>query len=98
MIAVIFELEPAPGQQAAYLDHAAALRAELEAMPGFISVERFESLSTPGKRCRCRSSLMPRRWRRGGIGPRIGQRRRRGAVGSSPGTGCVWRRCCATMG
>lgn len=49
MIAVIFELEPAPGQQAAYLDHAAALRAELEAMPGFISVERFESLSAPGK-------------------------------------------------
>ncbi|GGH58855.1 antibiotic biosynthesis monooxygenase [Frigidibacter albus] len=49
MIAVIFELEPAPGQREAYLHHAAALRAELEALPGFVSVERFESLSAPGK-------------------------------------------------
>lgn len=49
MIAVIFEVLPAPGRQAAYLDIAASLRAELEAIEGFLSVERFESLSTPGK-------------------------------------------------
>jgi heme-degrading monooxygenase HmoA len=49
MIAVIFEVEPAPGRRQTYLDTAAALRAELEAIDGFISVERFESLSRPGR-------------------------------------------------
>jgi heme-degrading monooxygenase HmoA len=49
MIAVIFEVEPAPAQRQAYLDTAAALRAELEAIDGFISVERFESLARPGR-------------------------------------------------
>ncbi len=49
MIAVIFEVEPAEGQRAAYLDIAASLRRHLEAIPGFISVERFESLTVPGK-------------------------------------------------
>jgi heme-degrading monooxygenase HmoA len=49
MIAVIFEVEPADGGMQSYLDIAAALRPELEAMDGFISVERFQSLSQPGK-------------------------------------------------
>lgn len=49
MIAVIFEVFPAEGQRQTYLDIAAALRPELEKIDGFISVERFESLSTPGK-------------------------------------------------
>ena len=49
MIAVIFEVEPAPDQRQTYLDTAAALRAELEAIDGFVSVERFESLSRPGR-------------------------------------------------
>ncbi|MCE8512336.1 antibiotic biosynthesis monooxygenase [Ruegeria pomeroyi] len=49
MIAVIFEVEPAPEQQDAYLDLAGRMRALLDDMPGFISVERFQSLSTPGK-------------------------------------------------
>ena len=49
MIAVIFEVEPAEGKRHAYLNTAAKLRAQLEAMDGFISVERFESLTTPGK-------------------------------------------------
>ncbi|HEX7850412.1 MAG TPA: antibiotic biosynthesis monooxygenase [Sphingomonas sp.] len=49
MIAVIFEVEPAEGQRATYLDIAARLKPELEAVDGFISVERFESLTTPGK-------------------------------------------------
>ena len=49
MIAVIFEVEPAPGQRDAYLATAAALRQELELMPGFLSIERFESLSQPGQ-------------------------------------------------
>ena len=49
MMAVIFEVEPAPGQKDAYLGAAAALRPLLEQIDGFISIERFESLSTPGK-------------------------------------------------
>ena len=49
MIAVIFEVCPAPGQRQAYLDSAAALRPLLESTDGFLSIERFESLSTPGK-------------------------------------------------
>lgn len=49
MIAVIFELLPAEGRRDEYLAMAAALRADLEAADGFISVERFESLVTPGK-------------------------------------------------
>jgi heme-degrading monooxygenase HmoA len=49
VIAVIFEALPAPGRQAAYLDAAATLRPWLERIDGFISIERFESLSQPGK-------------------------------------------------
>jgi heme-degrading monooxygenase HmoA len=49
MIAVIFEVEPAEGQFDAYLDFAARLRPVLEQMPGFISVERFRSLTNPAK-------------------------------------------------
>ncbi|MBN8808009.1 MAG: antibiotic biosynthesis monooxygenase [Sphingomonas sp.] len=49
MIAVIFEVEPAAGRRDAYLDIAAALKDELAAIDGFVSVERFESLATPGK-------------------------------------------------
>ncbi|MCZ8093998.1 MAG: antibiotic biosynthesis monooxygenase [Acidovorax sp.] len=49
MMAVIFEVQPAPGQQDAYLQAAAALRPLLEAVEGFISIERFESLSEPGR-------------------------------------------------
>ena len=49
MIAVIFEVLPAPGQRARYLDLAAALRPELDTIDGFISIERFESLVEPGK-------------------------------------------------
>ena len=49
MIAVIFEVVPSAAGRAEYLATAARLRTELEQMDGFISVERFESLSQPGK-------------------------------------------------
>ena len=49
MIAVIFEVVPKAGAKDAYLAAAASLRPTLEKMDGFISVERFESLSQPGK-------------------------------------------------
>jgi heme-degrading monooxygenase HmoA len=49
MIAVLFEVWPADGRREHYLQHAALLRDELASVDGFISVERFESLSEPGK-------------------------------------------------
>lgn len=49
MYAVIFEVQPKPGRQQDYLDIAAALKPELEKIDGFISVERFQSLTTEGK-------------------------------------------------
>ena len=49
MIAVIFEVWPAEGRLDDYLDLAARLRPTLEQVEGFISVERFQSLTTPGK-------------------------------------------------
>jgi heme-degrading monooxygenase HmoA len=49
MIAVIFEVTPAPGCRDAYLDTAAALKPLLERINGFVSIERFQSLSNPDK-------------------------------------------------
>ncbi|HLZ62849.1 MAG TPA: antibiotic biosynthesis monooxygenase [Ktedonosporobacter sp.] len=49
MIAVIFEVYPKDGRKQEYLDIAANLRTLLDKIDGFISIERFESLSEPGK-------------------------------------------------
>ena len=49
MIAIIFEVEPAAGRQQDYRDIAAEMRPLAEAVDGFISVERFQSLTNPGK-------------------------------------------------
>lgn len=49
MIAVIFEVWPAEGAFQEYLDIAADLRPLLDEIDGFISIERFESLTEPGK-------------------------------------------------
>lgn len=49
MMAVIFEVEPAPGAMEQYLDLAASLREELSAIDGFVSIERFESLTHKGR-------------------------------------------------
>ena len=49
MIAVIFEVWPKPGHRQQYLDLAAELRPLLQDIDGFVSIERFESLTEPGK-------------------------------------------------
>jgi heme-degrading monooxygenase HmoA len=49
MIAVIFEVWPKPEHKQEYLDLAAELKPILETIDGFISVERFESLTEKGK-------------------------------------------------
>ena len=48
-IAVIFEVIPNPGKKQEYLDIAAELKPELMKIDGFISIERFQSLTDPGK-------------------------------------------------
>ncbi|WP_171182311.1 antibiotic biosynthesis monooxygenase [Ruegeria sp. HKCCD8929] len=49
MIAVIFEVEPAECRKGDYLDIAAEMRPMLDDIEGFISVERFQSLTDPRK-------------------------------------------------
>ena len=49
MHVVIFEVWPKPGRKGDYLDIAAALRPELEQIDGFLSIERFASLTEEGK-------------------------------------------------
>lgn len=66
MIAVIFEVVPREGQREAYLAAAASLRTLLDTLDGFISVERFQSLSQPGKLLSLsfwRDEEAVRRWR-----------------------------------
>jgi heme-degrading monooxygenase HmoA len=49
VIAVIFEVWPREGRAEEYFELAAALKSDLEKIDGFVSIERFESLSTKGK-------------------------------------------------
>ena len=49
MIAVIFEVTPAEGRRDQYLDIAAVMRPLAEQVDGFISIERFQSLTDPSR-------------------------------------------------
>ncbi|UMA65027.1 antibiotic biosynthesis monooxygenase [Roseivivax marinus] len=49
MIAIIFEVSPAEGRRDEYLDIAAEMRPMVEEVEGFLSVERFQSLTDPDK-------------------------------------------------
>lgn len=49
MVSVIFEVCPHPEHREGYLSWAAELKSELVQMDGFISIERFQSLSDPDK-------------------------------------------------
>lgn len=49
MIAVIFEVLPAEGKREAYINLATELAPNLQDVDGFLSIERFQSLSDPGK-------------------------------------------------
>ena len=82
MIAVIFEVIPAPGRRQEYLDIAAGLRPALENMDGFISIERFESLTDPGKVLSLsiwRDEEAVKRWRQF-EGHRLAQAKGRGGI------------------
>jgi len=49
MFVVVFEVQPKPGREQDYLDIAASLKPDVEQIEGFVSVERFQSVATPGK-------------------------------------------------
>jgi len=49
MLAVIFEVVPTADGKSEYLEIAAGLKEHLASMPGFISIERFQSFSNPDK-------------------------------------------------
>ncbi|WP_294904707.1 antibiotic biosynthesis monooxygenase family protein [Tatumella sp. UBA2305] len=49
MIAVLFEADARPEHQQRYFQLAAGLRSELDNVQGFIAIERFQSLTNPGK-------------------------------------------------
>ena len=49
MIAVIFEFTPAEGRFSDYMDLVGTLKADLDKADGFISLERFESITSKGK-------------------------------------------------
>jgi heme-degrading monooxygenase HmoA len=82
MIAVIFEVVPAPGRKQEYLDLAASLRPALEKIDGFISIERFESLANKGKILSLsiwRDDEAVKRWRQF-EGHRVAQAKGRGGI------------------
>jgi len=49
MIAVLFEADALPEAQERYLQLTSELKPLLSNTPGFISIERFQSLTNPGK-------------------------------------------------
>ena len=82
MIAVIFEVEPRTGHEQRYFEIAAELRPVLEQIDGFISVERFESLTKKGRYLSLsfwRDEEAVRRWRNQPA-HREGQHEGRGSV------------------
>ena len=49
MVIIVFEMKMKPGAGDRYFDLAAMMREEVESQPGFLGIERFESLSEEGK-------------------------------------------------
>ena len=82
MIAVIFEVWPDAAHRQDYFDIAASLKPELETIDGFISVERFSSLTEEGKILSLsswRDEEAAKRWRTH-LEHRAAQRRGRGGI------------------
>jgi hypothetical protein len=97
MTAVIFEVHPKPGRAQRYFDLAAQMKPMLQGIDGFVSVERFQSLTTEGK------FLSLSLWRDeeavrapGARTWGTGRGSRRVAATCSPTTGSASLRCCAT--
>ena len=98
MIAIIFEVEPAPGRGGDYLATAGALKPLLETIDGFISVERFQSLTNPGKILSVSFFAMKRPSPHGGTRRRTVARRPLAGAEFSATTACALLLCYATTG
>jgi hypothetical protein len=90
MIAVIFEVWAA--DRDAYLDIAADLRPILEKMDGFLSIERFESLTEKGNILSFSSGAMRKRSRPAATSRSIRQRKKPDVAASSGTIACGWPR------
>ncbi len=97
MIAVIFEVEPAPGRQDAYLDIAAHLEADPR---DHRRLYLGGALPEPDHAGRAAVPVvLPRRSGGHGLAQHALDHRQAQAAGAaacSPTTGCAWPRCCAT--
>lgn len=90
MIAVIFEVTPHANKKANYLDVAAEMRPLVDEIDGFLSVERFQSLTNPEKLLPLSHSFeMRRRSTSGVISQNTGVRKNWGVQGISRTTGCA---------
>lgn len=95
MIAVLFEAEVTPASQERYLALAAELKPLLNNIDGFIAIERFQSLTTPGKilsLSRWRDEEAVQAWKRN-LCHQAAQKEGRRAF--SPVITFGWLRCCA---
>ena len=92
MLAIIFEVEMNPGRDQDYFELAGSLKPELEAIDGFISVERFQSLSNEGKFVPFRSGATSRPSRPGASMRSTGSRKRGAKRRFSPTSAFAWPR------
>lgn len=97
MIAIIFEVIPAVGRKQDYLDIAAAMRPMVEEIEGFISVERFQSMSNPDKLLSISFLKIKLPWTDGARLPSIERRKDWGEKGYFQITGLRLRRFCGIM-
>jgi len=97
MIAVIFEVWPDPKKGRKYFDLAAALRKDVEQADGFVSVERFESLTDKGKYLSLSTGATAPRSRSGTATPSTARRKPPAAKACSATTASGSPRCFAIM-
>jgi len=95
MFAVIFEVEPKPGRAQDYLDRALSLKTDLEKIDGFISIERFSSLTNAGKIVSLSFWRDDAAIERCASGSGIGGRKPAAATSSSRITASTLPPCCA---
>jgi hypothetical protein len=98
VIAVIFEVTPVAQHKQTYLGIAADLRPMLDGIEGFISIERFASLSDRRRSFRCRFGAMRRLFSNGGTPVNIASLSMPEELECLPTTGCVSLRWFVTTG
>ena len=96
MIAVIFEFTAAEGRFPDYKALAEGLSDEVRKVDGFLSIERFQSISDPKRFVSLsfwRDEEAVRKWRNL---QKHREAQAKGGAGFSANTACAYARCCAT--